>query len=84
VTKGEMTVLEMLIGEFREFRDDDRSWKEDTNKRLNRVEQFVTSKKAVEERDTARGVSRRAYVAATVAAAGVTASIVLGILNLVT
>lgn len=84
MTRGEIAALEVLMAEFREFRMDDRNWKQRTEVRLAKVENFVTSEKAIDEKEAARGVSRRAYVAASIAAAGVTASIVLGVLNLLT
>lgn len=79
-----MDKLDVFLGEFREYRTDDREWKEDIAGRLRAVESFVTSKKAVSERDAARGVSRRAYVAATIGAIGVGVSLVLGIINAAT
>lgn len=79
-----MDKLDIFIGEFREYRIDDREWKEDINDRLRGVEVFVTSRRAVNERKAARGVSRRAYVAATIAALGVGVSLVLGFVNAVT
>ena len=84
MTRDERSVLDMLVEEFREFRTDDRQWKVDIDGRILRVETFVTSRQAVSERDAARGVSRRSYVATIVGAIGIAVSVVLGIVNLVT
>lgn len=77
MTRNELATLDVFIGEFREFRDDDRGWKDDIDKRLLSVEKYVTSKQAVSERDASRGVIRRSYIAATIAAAGVVLTIIL-------
>lgn len=79
-----MDKLDVFLGEFRAFIEADTSWKSSADGRLRKVEEFVTSKKAISERDAARGVSRRAYVAATIGAVGVGVSLVLGLVNAVT
>jgi hypothetical protein len=84
VTRVEIDKLDVFMGEFREFRVDDRAWKDDIDKRILRVEAFVTSRRAVSERDDARGVSRRAYVAAVIAAVGIVVSIAISVVNAVT
>lgn len=83
MTRDEATDLRMFIAEFREFRHDDRIWKLDLEQRTRRMETFIVSEEAQDERDKSRGVSRRAYVAATVSAIGIVASIILGVVNLV-
>lgn len=81
MTRGEMDKLDVFLGEFRAFIEADTSWKSGTDGRLRKVEEFVTSKKAIAERDAARGVSTRAYVASTIAAIGIVVSLVIGIMN---
>jgi hypothetical protein len=83
VTRDEATDLRMFIAEFREFRSDDRVWKLDIEQRTRRMENFITSEQAEEERRKSRGVSRRAYVAASISAIGIVVSIILGIVNFV-
>lgn len=82
MTRAEAERLDQLIAEFREFREDDRDWKNDHGPRLRRVEVYVAGQEAIEEKEKARGVSRRAYVAAAVAAAGIVVSICLNVINL--
>lgn len=53
-------------------------------KRVRHIEDFVASRIATEERATARGISRRAYVAAVIAALGVLWSVLIGIFNALT
>jgi len=85
VTRDEASQLAVFLGEFREFRQDDREWKKDIDKRLRLVETFTASRRAVVERDAAQAaavsMSRRAYVASAVAAIGIVASLLLGIFN---
>lgn len=81
MTSAERDKLDVFLGEFRDFRDDDRDWKANISARVTVVEAFVTSKKAVEERETARGVSRRSYIASAIAALGVLFSLALGLVN---
>lgn len=84
MTRDERATLEIFLGEWRDFRQDDRIWKLDLEQRVRRVEMFITSEKAEDERAAARGVSRRSYIASAVAAIGVAVSIVLGVVNYVT
>lgn len=81
MTSAERDKLDVFLGEFREFRRDDRAWKSDMGRRMTGVEAFVVSKEAVEERESARGVSRRSYIASAIAALGVLISLALGVLN---
>jgi hypothetical protein len=81
VTRSELTALEVLIGEFRQFRDNDAEWKDSFDVRMRAVEAHVTGRKAVEARRVALIAGRRAYIAAVTAAIGVIASTVLGIYN---
>lgn len=83
MTRDELTNLRIFLDEFREFREDDRTWKNDIDRRILGVEHYVTSRTAVAERDASRGVSRRAYVASAIAAVGIVVSIALGVANLV-
>ena len=83
MTRAEAERLDQLIAEFREFRKDDRDWKADHGPRLRRVEVYVAGQEAVDDREKARGVSRRAYLAAALTALGILVSIVLNIINLV-
>lgn len=84
MTRDEANDLRIFLDEFREFRTDDRNWKTDIDRRILKVESFVTSKLAVAERDAARGVTRRSYFASVIAAIGIIVSIVLGVVNLIT
>jgi hypothetical protein len=81
VTRDERATLDIFLGEWREFRQDDRIWKIDLEQRVRRMEEFVISEEAQDERARSRGVSRRAYVAATISAIGIVVSIILGIAN---
>ena len=83
MTKDETSVLSVFIGEFREFRTDDRAWKENIEPRLRNVETFITAERAKDKDASARGISRRSYVASAIAAVGVTVSIILGVVNFV-
>lgn len=83
MTGRELSALEALIGEFRAFRVDDSDWKESIDKRLRVSEEFVAGARAVAEREAARGVSRRAYIASIIAAVGILVSITLGFVNFV-
>lgn len=81
MTRDERTVLDVLVDEFRDFRQGDAKWKAQVDERLRSVEKFVTSEQAVDERDQARGVSRRAYIASIIAAAGTGVTVILFILT---
>lgn len=81
MTRGEQEKLDIFLGEWREFRRDDRTWKLDIEQRTRRMEVFIVSEEAEDERQRSRGVSRRAYVAATISAIGIVVSIVLGVFN---
>lgn len=81
MTRDEVSALSVLIGEFRDFRKEDAVWKGKQDERLRNVEAFVTSEQAEDERESARGVSRRSYIASAIAAVGVTVSIALGVIN---
>lgn len=82
MTRDETSALGVLIGEFRQFRDQDAQWKNRIGQRLQLVEEHIAGQEAVQEKEAARGVSRRAYVAATIAAIGILVSIVLSIVNI--
>ena len=81
MTRNELSVLEVLVNEFRDFRRQDSSWKTENDRRLRLVEAYIAGEEAVEEREEARGVSRRAYLASAIAAIGIVVSIILGIVN---
>lgn len=83
MTRDELAKLDIFLGEWRDFRQDDRIWKLDIEQRTRRMESFITSEQAEEERRKSRGVTRRAYVSATVAAIGIVVSIILGVVNFV-
>jgi hypothetical protein len=53
-------------------------------KRVRLIETYVAGREAIDEREASRGVSRRAYIAAVIAAIGVAGSVGLGIANLLT
>lgn len=82
MTRNEADKIDMLMAEFREFRIDDRNWKADIDERILSVEEFVTGKRAIARMDAARGVSRRAYLAAVIAAVGILVSIALNVVNM--
>lgn len=84
MTRDETAKLDVFMAEFREFRIDDRAWKARTDNRLVAVEEFVTSEKAIDEREQVLSFRRRAYIASGVAALGVGGSIALGVVNLLT
>lgn len=81
MTRGEQETLDIFLGEWREYRRDDRNWKADLEQRVRRMEEYVIGEEAQDERAKSRGVSRRAYVAATISAIGIVVSIVLGVAN---
>ena len=81
MTRGEADLLSMFVSEFREFRGDDREWKSDMDDRLRRVEAYVTSRRAVDERESSRAMVRRAWVASAISAIGVVIAILLRVLN---
>lgn len=83
MTRNELTALEVLIGEFREFRQDDREWKKDMGERVRGLEVFVASEDAEDDVVTAQGISRRAYFAIAASVAGTLVSVVLWVANLV-
>lgn len=82
MTRDERSILDVFLGEFRQFRNHDTVWKAAQDKRLRVVEEYVAAEKAKDEEVVRQGISRRAQLGILASAIGVTASTVLGIVNL--
>lgn len=86
MTAGERNQIDILMKFLDEWREDDREWKRDTDKRLRGVEAYVNSDAALNAAVTAAGHSRtagfRARVALALSAVGVCISAALGAASL--
>lgn len=84
MTRGESDKLDIFIGEFREFRVDDRDWKRETDKRLEVVEGFVTGALA-ERRVAARArFTRRERIGMVIAVASFVVGTIVQVYSLLT
>lgn len=84
MTRGEITVLEVFIGEFRDYRQSDEAWKKDIDTRIRKVESFVTQERTKDESVRKQGLTRRAQVGILISAVGVVASIVFNVAAFIT
>lgn len=84
MTRGELTALDVLIGEFRDFRDQDSRWKDANDVWRREVDSFITAERTKDIEVRRTGMTRRARAALFISAAGVAASIVIGVANLLT
>lgn len=84
MTRNEADKLDVFMGEFREFRIDDREWKKDTDGRLKVVEGFVTGALAERRVASRARFTRRERVGIFVAVGGFIVGTVVQVLSLVT
>lgn len=83
MTRDERSILDVFLGEFRQFRNHDSEWKAQQDKRLRLVEEYVAAEKAKDEQVVKAGISRRAQLGILFSAVGVIASTLIGIVNFV-
>lgn len=83
MTRTELTALEVLIGEFRDFRREDTRWKSTVDTRLRSVEFFVAAEESEDDAATASGISHRAYLALSASIAATAVALIFGIANLI-
>lgn len=85
MTSGERDLIAQLSEYMREWRTDDKVWKDSTDKRLTKVEQYIVATQAREKAQadmaSAQGLTRRARITLAVTAASAIGSLILGIVN---
>lgn len=84
MTRDEKSALEVFLGEWRQYREDDRVWKQGIDVWRRNVEAFIVSERTKDDEVRTTGMTRRARVALFFTALGVTVSTVFGAINVFT
>lgn len=83
MTGPERVDLKLVLDIVRDWREEDRAWKESTDSRLRTVEGYITGQQAKDSFADKAGVNRRAKLALAVSAIGVTVSTLVAVITLV-
>lgn len=85
MTTGERDLIGQLSEYMREWRTDDKVWKDSTDKRLTKVETYIVATQVREKTQAElldrQGLSRRARITLAITAASAIGSLILGIVN---
>lgn len=84
MTRDERGALDLLHDFVRDWRKEDTDWKKATDGRLRAVEEAIAADRHLHATDIERGISFRAKLGIAISAIGVTFSVLLGLVNLLT
>lgn len=84
MTGPERADLRLVLDIVREWREEDREWKGDLDKRMRTVEGYISGQQAKDSAADKAGVNRRAKLALIVSAISVSVSTVMAVIAVAT